>query len=334
MPYKIAIFASGSGTNAENIARTFASDYDVQIDLAITDRKEAGVTKRMDALGIDTFHVPAETWKNDPQKIANFLKRRDIDIIVLAGFLRYVAPEILEAFPGRVLNIHPSLLPDFGGKGMWGHKVHEAVIEAKATKSGATVHKVTEEMDAGEIVMSQEVDVLPDDNADTLEQKVHQAEYELYPKAIRLIIDNLKASEETNPQPQTPDSQWARTLGVDYDPAKIEGQTPTPPRYIPQSTPTFNADSQFAANPDNAHSEEQMPSTYLIWCILFIIFCCAPAAIVALVYSLRISSKWYAGDYHGARKASEITQRWLIASFVIGVIEATIFIPLWLFSGF
>lgn len=363
MPYKIAILASGSGTNAENIARYFAQSDVAVVDVVLADRREAGVAARMQPLGIPTFYVPGSVWKADPAKIVEFLHRRNIDIVVLAGFLRYVAPEILRAFPGRVVNIHPSLLPKFGGKGMWGHKVHEAVIEAGETKSGPTVHFVSEVMDGGDILMQQEVPVLPDDTPETLETRVHEAEYELYPRAIEKLIaglpgggatgtdipdkDNTEAAEPqsesgsesaaVSPAVESPESQWAKTLGVNYVAPAEGGASVPPPVPVPppvegdafQAPPAVNSESVYSP----AREELRMPDAYLVWCIIFIVFCCAPAAIVALIYSLKVSSRWYDGDYEGARHASDIVQRWLIASFAIGVIEATFFIPVWLFSG-
>lgn len=331
MPNKIAILASGSGTNAENIANHFKNSDIAKVAFVLTDRRDAGVSKRMEPLGIDTYFVPAKIWKQEPEKIVNFLKRNDADIIVLAGFLRYVAPEILNAFPGRVLNIHPSLLPKFGGKGMWGHKVHEAVIEAGETKSGATVHLVSEVMDGGEIILQEEVDITPADTSDTLESKVHQAEYALYPKAIEKLISTFHSTpqQECPPSPSREElnTQWAETLGV-KPVENIESAAPTPlqtapPPYTPQQ----------ASDTPMQQPLRQMPDNYLIWCVIFIVFCCAPAAIVALIYSLQVSSKWYADDVAGAEKASKMTQRWLKASFAIGVVEATFLIPLWFIAA-
>lgn len=319
MPFKIAILASGNGTNAENIAKHFANSDMARVVVALTDRRDAYVSKRMEKLGIDTYYVPGNVWKENPDKIASFLSTQGVDIIVLAGFLRYVSPEILKAFPGRVLNLHPSLLPKFGGKGMWGHKVHEAVVAAGEKKSGATVHLVTEEMDSGEIVLQQEVEVTSEDTPETLEAKVHEVEYELYPKAIEKLVNEVGSNNEQM-------QKWANVLGVEY------AQPATPPP-LPPMPPVVELSKKEKEASEAPQEEAVMPPTYLIWCILMIIFCCAPAAIVALIYSIKVSNRWFSGDYAGSRHASTIVERWLIASFAIGVIEATFFVPMWLLSG-
>ncbi len=188
---RIAIFASGSGTNAENIARVFRSNPEIGVSLVATNRKNAGVIGRMQPFGLETVYVPNHVWDESPEEVVAILHENKVDLIVLAGFMHFVSPVIVNAYRGRILNIHPSLLPAYGGKGMWGHHVHEAVIAAGERLSGVTVHHVTEQMDSGEIVMQQSVEVLPDDTPTTLESKIHAIEYALYPKAIEKIIAQL-----------------------------------------------------------------------------------------------------------------------------------------------
>lgn len=156
---KIAVFASGTGTNAENLAKVFNSGSRIRVDLLIADRKGAGALDRLEALGVESVYIPRKEWREDPERILNLLKEHEIDIIVLAGFLQIVGKEITDAYPGRILNLHPSLLPAYGGKGFWGHNVHEAVLANGEKKSGATVHIVTADIDRGPIVLQKEVEI-------------------------------------------------------------------------------------------------------------------------------------------------------------------------------
>ena len=176
----IAIFASGGGTNAENIARTFAGGNRVRVAVAITNNRDAGVIKRMEAFHIPVLYFPNAVWSKEPQKIVEALKPYSIDLVALAGFMRRVAPEILEAYPGRVINIHPSLLPRHGGKGMYGHHVHEAVIADGDKESGVTVHYVTDEIDGGSIILQKSFPLAEGETAETLEAKIHPVEYEIF----------------------------------------------------------------------------------------------------------------------------------------------------------
>lgn len=193
---KIAILASGSGTNAENIYKFFANGNRVKADLVIYDRKNAGVAERMAPYGVETLYIPGSVWCENPQNILELLRNRGIDLVVLAGFLRVIPECLTKAYAGRMINIHPSLLPLHGGMGMFGHKVHEAVIAAGESKSGVTVHYVTNDVDAGEILMQEEVEVTPGDTAETLEQKIHAIEYTLYPRAIMAALQRI---EQTPP---------------------------------------------------------------------------------------------------------------------------------------
>lgn len=214
----IAIFASGGGTNAENIVRTFHSGSRIRVAVCVINRRNAGVVARMEALHIPVLYFPNEVWAERPSEIVDALKPYDIDLIALAGFLREVRPEILDAYSGKVLNIHPALLPSFGGKGMYGHKVHEAVIAAGEQRSGATVHFATSEIDGGSIVMQGIVDLSPDETPDSLADKVHEVEMELYPRAIVKVLSEQDKPAVVPPPtpasvpPPTPIEQWAEAL--------------------------------------------------------------------------------------------------------------------------
>lgn len=179
----IAIFASGNGSNAEAIARYFADSDEVCVKCVLSNRKTAGVHERMAGMGVPSVTFPKEEW-NDGREIVDFLQKEEIDLIVLAGFLCKIESAITSAFSGRILNIHPSLLPKYGGKGMWGHHVHEAVLSAGETQSGITIHEVTDEVDGGKILFQAVCEVRPDDTPDTLASRIHALEHQHYPKII------------------------------------------------------------------------------------------------------------------------------------------------------
>lgn len=185
---RIAIFASGSGSNAENIADYFSKSPEVDICLILTNNPNAFVLERANKLGIQSRVFEKEQFlKSD--EIVRFLHENDINMVVLAGFLLKIPQNLITAFPHKIINIHPALLPKFGGKGMYGDKVHQAVIEAGETESGITIHYVNENYDEGEIIFQAKCRVLPTDTADDVAAKIHALEYEHFPKVIESLID-------------------------------------------------------------------------------------------------------------------------------------------------
>lgn len=190
--HNIAILASGSGSNAENIARRFnRPGSQICVAVVLSNRANAAVHDRMRALGIETVTFANDMWDNHPQTIIGELRRRNIDLVVLAGFLRKIHSDIVHAYSGRILNIHPSLLPAYGGKGMYGHRIHEAVLAAGETQTGVTVHLVSEKMDEGRIILQQPLTINPGETAYTLEARIHTLEFDLYPRAITSILQSL-----------------------------------------------------------------------------------------------------------------------------------------------
>lgn len=183
MNKKVAILASGNGTNAENIIRYFRNDERVHIELVLTNRENAYVLERARNLNVPSVYMPKREWE-DGESVLSLLKDREIDFIVLAGFLARVPDCILQAFPDKIINIHPSLLPKFGGKGMYGDRVHEAVVAAGEKESGITIHYLNERFDEGEIIVQYRCPVLPEDTAEDVAKKVHALEYEYYPQVI------------------------------------------------------------------------------------------------------------------------------------------------------
>jgi phosphoribosylglycinamide formyltransferase 1 len=187
---RIAIFASGSGSNAENITQYFSENSDVAIDLVLTNKPKAGVIERANRLNLELLVFNREEFYTQ-NSITQLLLDRKIDLIVLAGFLWLIPNSLIQAFPKRIVNVHPALLPAYGGKGMYGHHVHEAVIRNAEKKSGITIHLVNEKYDEGEILFQAEVDVLESDTSDTLASKIHQLEYSHFPKVIETYLNQL-----------------------------------------------------------------------------------------------------------------------------------------------
>jgi phosphoribosylglycinamide formyltransferase 1 len=179
----IALFASGSGTNAERIISHFRSHPAVQVNLVLSNRPDAFVLERAKNHGIPSAVFGRQQFY-ESDDVLNILKKNNITFIVLAGFLWLVPQNILETYPGRILNIHPALLPKYGGKGMYGMKVHEAVLLAGETESGITIHRVNEKYDAGDIVFQARCPVLPGDTPENLATRIHGLEYEHYPNVI------------------------------------------------------------------------------------------------------------------------------------------------------
>ena len=185
---RIAIFASGTGTNAENIIRFFEKDKNTAIGLIVCNNEKARVVSIAKQYKIPVVMI-GKADLDKPASLMNNLKTANINFIVLAGFLKKLPSELINNFPKRIVNIHPALLPKYGGKGMYGKHVHEAVIANKDESSGISIHYVDEVYDNGEIIFQKKCEVSLNDTADTLAQKVHSLEYEYYPKLIKKIID-------------------------------------------------------------------------------------------------------------------------------------------------
>lgn len=184
---KIALFASGSGSNVENIANHFTSNNNIKIELVLCNNPEAFVLERAKNLNIDThLFSRSEFYNND--SISQLLLSKEIDLVVLAGFLWLVPEHLVKAFPNKIINIHPALLPNYGGKGMYGHHVHEAVIKNKEPKSGITIHYVNEKYDEGSPIFQAEVSITSEDTPETLAKKIHLLEYKHFPLVIEQLL--------------------------------------------------------------------------------------------------------------------------------------------------
>lgn len=183
----IAIFVSGSGTNCENLIRYFEHSEQVNCALVVSNKPEAYALVRAERLGVPTAVVNREQL-NNPDVMLPLLQQYGIRFIVLAGFLPLIPDYLITAFPRLIINLHPALLPKFGGKGMWGHHVHEAVKAAGETETGMTVHYVTPVCDAGEIIAQYRVALSPDDTADDIAEKEHQLEMKYFPGIVEQVL--------------------------------------------------------------------------------------------------------------------------------------------------
>ena len=187
MKHNIAIFVSASGTNCENIIRYFADKPDVNIRLVVSNRADAFALVRAKRLGVPTAITPKAAF-NNPDVLMPLLREHGIDFIVLAGFLLMVPDYLLEAFPRRIVNIHPPLLSKYGGRGMHGQQVHEAVKAAGETETGITIHYVSEVCDGGEIIEQYRTTLSADDTPDDIAEKVHILEQKYFPGVIERVL--------------------------------------------------------------------------------------------------------------------------------------------------
>jgi len=185
---KIEIFASGNGSNAENIVQYFKNNSKISVDLIVSNNKNAFVLERAKKLGIESKIFTKSDFA-DEYKIISFLKERKVNFIVLAGFLLQIPKYLIEIYPQKIMNIHPALLPNYGGKGMYGNKVHQAVIDAKEKESGITIHFVNDKYDEGEIIFQAKCPILKSDTAETVAEKIHKLEYAYFPQIIAETID-------------------------------------------------------------------------------------------------------------------------------------------------
>ncbi len=195
MTKHIAIFASGSGSNAENIIRYFSNSSNVEVSLLICNKHNAYVLERVKKFDIETQIITREDFQKS-EYVLSILKNKHIDFIVLAGFLLQIPLYIIESYPKSIINIHPALLPRFGGKGMYGNNVHRAVIDAGETQTGITIHYINEHYDEGEYISQHTCPVFPDDTPETVATRVHELEYKYYPQTIDLLLSSRNSETE------------------------------------------------------------------------------------------------------------------------------------------
>ena len=184
---KIAIFASGNGTNADNICHYFAKHPVIKVFLIVSNRKAAGVFEVAARQGIPSLYINKEGWL-DPRLLMKELDQRNIDFIVLAGFLKLIPPALIHAYTKKIINIHPALLPKYGGKGMFGMHVHEAVFQAKEKETGISIHYVNEHYDEGDIIFQAKKGLHANATPHQIAEHVHSLEMKYFPKVIEDVL--------------------------------------------------------------------------------------------------------------------------------------------------
>jgi phosphoribosylglycinamide formyltransferase-1 len=189
---RIAIFASGSGSNAQKIMEHFKKHVDAEVAIVLTNNPEAYVLQRA-----DNFEIPSHIFdKHEFYKtnhVVDLLKNLQIDLIVLAGFMWLIPQNLLKAFPNKIINIHPALLPKYGGKGMYGDRVHQAILEAHEEESGITIHFIDEHFDEGEIIHQSRFKIEPGDDLEMIKFKGQQLEHLHYPKVVEQLLKKMKS---------------------------------------------------------------------------------------------------------------------------------------------
>ncbi|MCS6820547.1 MAG: phosphoribosylglycinamide formyltransferase [Microscillaceae bacterium] len=183
----IAIFASGTGSNAEKIIQYFQEKRTAQVVLVLSNKPQAPVLEKAQRLGVPTYVFDRKTFY-ETEQIREILEKNKIDWIVLAGFLWLVPPYLIKQFPEKIINIHPALLPKYGGKGMYGMHVHEAVVRNKEKETGITIHYANENFDEGKVIFQAKCEVLPYDTPESIAQKVHQLEYTWFAPILEKLI--------------------------------------------------------------------------------------------------------------------------------------------------
>lgn len=186
----IAVFVSGNGTNCENLIRYFEGSELATVVLVVSNKADAFALERARRLGVPSA-VAVKADLNNQQFMMTLLQQFSVDFIVLAGFLPLVPSFLVEAFPRRIVNIHPSLLPKYGGKGMWGHHVHEAVKAAGEQETGVTIHFVSDVCDGGDIIAQFHTSLSPDDSVDEIAEKVHSLEMKHFPEVVARVLKEL-----------------------------------------------------------------------------------------------------------------------------------------------
>lgn len=184
---KIVVFASGSGTNAENIIKFFKKSPNTSVVAVFSNKRSAKVLKRAHNLNVKALYFDKDALYNS-YDVLHILEDINPDLIVLAGFMWIFPEDILKKFPGKIVNIHPALLPKYGGKGMYGMRVHETIIKNKEKESGISIHFVNENYDEGEIIFQAKTDISEEDTPESLAEKIHKLEYKHFPEIIQQLL--------------------------------------------------------------------------------------------------------------------------------------------------
>ncbi|NAS12469.1 phosphoribosylglycinamide formyltransferase [Poritiphilus flavus] len=184
---RIVLFASGSGSNVENIIRFFKDRPEITVSCVLSNKRDARVLDRCAALDVSAIYFNRHAFYHS-DTVLDFLRSQKPDLIVLAGFLWKVPENLVEHFPDKIINIHPALLPKYGGKGMYGSRVHQAVKENQERETGITIHYVNEAYDEGAIIEQVRIPISPEDGVDDIARKVHELEYKHFPRVIAGLL--------------------------------------------------------------------------------------------------------------------------------------------------
>ena len=184
---KIALFASGNGTNVQQIAEYFAENKEIKVDCVVVNKQNIYVIERAKNLNLPCFYFNREDFYST-DKVLDLMRLREVDYIILAGFLWLIPQNLLANYDNKIVNIHPALLPKYGGKGMYGHHVHEAVVANHEQESGITIHYVNEKYDSGDIIFQARCKVEANDTPDNVAGKIHLLEKEFYPQTIEKVV--------------------------------------------------------------------------------------------------------------------------------------------------
>jgi len=196
LPLKLAVFASGAGSNAEKLIQYFKGSDVAQVQLIVCNKPGAGVLAIAEKEGVPTLLIEKEPFFRGDGYVP-FLRNQGIDFLVLAGFLWKIPQTLIDAYPRRIVNIHPALLPKYGGKGMYGQYVHEAVLNAGEVESGITIHYVDEHYDSGDIIFQTACPILPGDKPGDIAQRIHLLEHAHYPRVVEELLTELKEKRES-----------------------------------------------------------------------------------------------------------------------------------------
>lgn len=285
----VAVFASGSGNNAENLVKTFNSGSRIRVVLCLTDIDHAPVADKMDALGVPVEYFPDEVWENEPQKVLDVLKAHDVNLIALDGFMTELNPEIETAYQGRLA-----------------YKTIDTPLEAD-------VMKLAKELDAA----STPADVASTSKTSPSAQSVDDAWADALGVKNNAQDNTSATADEQAAGNDKPWMQYRRQSSV-YNPQPLTGFRPL----------AQNAGAQTMNNAQGAAGVEPMPPTWLVWSVICTVFFSTIPGIIAIIQSVRVSSRYYAGDIEGAKRSSRYAEIWIIVSFVLGVISNTLYLPL------
>ncbi len=311
---RIAILASADGLNADRLVEEFHDGNRVRIDIVLTDREDAGVIKRLEQRGVPVTFFPQEIWDKHPIQITELLGAREIDLVVLDGFNQPVPELMASRFAGRIVMVeaeHP---------------------DADTLKLIASLSTNDDEMIIEKVINTTE---------DKRTEKDIVAEF--YHHAVLAALHKLPVNEEEKPKiatssdrpvpppvPVSTDREWADRLGVHYNPEKVaEVPPPVPVGHVKTYATQQNQPQSVPPSPQDM---PPMPPNYLLWSVLALVLCCMIPGIVAVIFSAQVSSRYYRGDIEGSRRASRMAEIWIIVSFVLGVLSATLYVPMMLIN--